>query len=298
MHEADGRTTSPPRAERLLGFTASGGDPMTDQDYDFIRRLLQERSAIALDDTKQYLVESRLLPLARKLGLSSISELVSRLRSRSIDGAHDQVVEAMVTTETSFFRDLHPFEALKKSILPDLVQKRRGERRLDIWCAACASGQEPYSVAILLRESFPELAGWSINLLATDLSKDMLARAQAGKFSQIEVNRGLPVSLLVKYFQQHGTTWELSAGIRAMVQFRWLNLSQAWPTMPRMDLVVMRNVMIYFEVPTKKEILSRVSRVLRKDGYLLLGGAETTLNLDDSFRRVEHHKTGFYQLTD
>jgi chemotaxis protein methyltransferase CheR len=286
----------PPDAKLPGSGSGCGAGQMTDQDYHFIRELLQDRSAIVLEDGKQYLVESRLTPLARKLGLETITELVEHLRSGALRGQYDQVVEAMVTTETSFFRDIHPFEALRKVVIPELIQKRSGERRLDVWCAACASGQEPYSLAMLFLESFPGLAGWSISLLATDLSNDVLARASEGRYSQIEVNRGLPAAMLVKYFRQHGTTWQLNADVRGMVSFRRMNLSQAWPPLPRMDLVLLRNVMIYFEVPTKKEILGRVSRVLRPDGYLLLGGAETTINLDDSFRRVEHHKAGFYQL--
>ncbi len=269
---------------------------MTEQDFDYIRRVLQERSAIVLDPGKQYLVETRLAPLVRQLNLKSIDELVERLRSRPANGLVVQVVEAMVTTETSFFRDAHPFETLRKTVLPELIRRRQGERCLNVWCAACASGQEPYSVALLLREHFPELAGWKVLLLASDLSREVLARARAGRYNQIEVNRGLPAQLLVKYFRQHGLNWQLREDVRAAVEFRELNLARAWPLLPPMDLVFLRNVMIYFDVETKKDILRRLARVLRADGYLLLGGAETTFNLDDSYRRVEPLKGGFYQL--
>ena len=270
---------------------------MTDTDYDFICRMLRDRAAIALDAHKQYLVESRLTPIVRQLSLASITELVARLRTEPWNGLHVRVVEAMVTTETSFFRDTHPFEALRKTVLPELMNKRRGERRLNIWCAASSTGQEPYSLALLIREHFPELFNWKVNLLASDLSRDVLERARQGKYNQIEVNRGLPAALLVKHFGQHGTHWQLGETIRNMVLFEEINLARAWPVLPRMDLVMMRNVMIYFDVPTKKDILGRLAGVLRADGYLLLGGAETTMNLDDSYRRVEHHKTSFYQLT-
>jgi chemotaxis protein methyltransferase CheR len=270
---------------------------MTDQDFDFVRRLLRERSAIVLDEGKQYLVEARLAPLVRQHNLGSITELVARLRAAGGNGLHLEVVEALVTNETSFFRDHHPFEALRKEVIPELMRRRASERRLHIWCAASSTGQEPYSLAMLLREHFPELARWQVTLRASDLSRDTLARAREGRYNQVEVNRGLPATLLLKYFQQHGTSWQLNAGIRAMVEFQQLNLAQPWPPLPPVDLVLMRNVMIYFDVPTKRTILGRVARLLRPDGYLLLGGAERTFNLDDSYRRVEHLKTGFYQLT-
>jgi chemotaxis protein methyltransferase CheR len=269
---------------------------MTDQEFDAVRRLLHEHSAISLDDGKQYLVETRLAPLLRQRSLNSIGELLVQLRGQSDNGLHRQIVEALVTTESSFFRDHHPFEALRKVVLPDLIQRRRGERRLDIWCAASAHGQEPYSVALLIREHFPELTGWKLGLLASDLSREVLARAREGRYNQIEVNRGLPASLLVRYFEQHGTDWQLRPAVRGMVEFREINLARAWPHLPRMDLILLRNVMIYFDVVTKKDILGRAARLLRPDGYLLLGGAETTLNLDDSYRRVEPLKSGYYQL--
>jgi chemotaxis protein methyltransferase CheR len=269
---------------------------MTDQDFDFIRRLLQQRCAIVLEAGKQYLVEARLTPIVRQLNLGSIGELVNQLRSRPVTGLHAQVVEALATNETSFFRDHHPFEALRKVVLPDLVRRRGDERRLHIWCAASSSGQEPYSLALLLREHFPELAGWKVALLASDFSREILARARAGRYNQIEVNRGLPAALLVKYFRQHGTDWQLEADVRDGVDFREINLVQPWPPLPRMDLILIRNVLIYFDTETKKALLGRLARLLRPDGYLLLGGAETTLNLDDSYRRVEQLKSGFYQL--
>jgi chemotaxis protein methyltransferase CheR len=269
---------------------------MTDQDFDVVRRLLREHSAIVLDADKRYLVESRLGPLLRQRDLNSVGQLLARLREPSDIGLQRQIVEALVTSESSFFRDHHPFEALRKIVLPDLISRRRGQRRLDIWCAASATGQEPYSVALLIREHFPELAGWKIGLLATDLSREVLARAREGRYCQVEVNRGLPAALLVKYFEQHGTNWHLKPDVRSAVDFREINLARPWPGLPPMDLVLVRNVMIYFDVETKKSILGRVARLLRPDGYLLLGGAETTINLHDSFRRVEPLKSGFYQL--
>jgi chemotaxis protein methyltransferase CheR len=270
---------------------------MTDTDFDAVRRLLREHSAIVLEADKRYLVECRLAPLIHERKLNSVGDLLARLRSDEERDLRRQIVEAMVTSETSFFRDHHPFEALRKVVLPALIDRRRCQRRLDIWCAASAHGQEPYSIALLIREHFPELAGWKIGLLASDISREVLARAGAGRYNQIEVNRGLPATLLVKYFEQHGAAWQLAPAIRDAVQFREINLAQPWPMLPRMDLILMRNVMIYFDVETKKSILGRVARLLQPDGYLLLGGAETTINLDDSFRRIESLKSGFYQVS-
>jgi chemotaxis protein methyltransferase CheR len=269
---------------------------MTALEFDVIRKLVLERSAIVLEPGKEYLVETRLAPIVRQLNLSSIGELISHLRCQRANGLYRQIVEAMVTTESSFFRDRHPFEDLRKVVIPDLMTRRRDERRLQIWCAACSTGQEPYSIALMIREHFHEFAGWRISLLASDLSRQVLEKAREARYNQIEVNRGLPAALLVKHFEQHGTDWQLKPTIRAMVDFQEINLAQAWPVLPRMDLVLIRNVMIYFDVETKKAILGRLARVLRPDGYLLLGGAETTFNLNDSYRRVDPLKSGFYQL--
>jgi chemotaxis protein methyltransferase CheR len=269
---------------------------MTAQDFEFVCRLVRDRSAVVLEAGKEYLVEGRLTPIVRQLDLGSISGLVGRLRTGSDTGLTNRVVEAMVTTETSFFRDLHPFETLRTTVLPDLIRRRAGEKRLDVWCAACSTGQEPYSIALLVRESFPDLAGWRVNILATDLSTDVLDRARLGTYTQLEANRGLPAAMLVKYFRQHGSKWELDESVRRAVEFRELNLVRPWPPLPRMDLVFLRNVMIYFDVDTKKTILTRAAKLLRPDGYLLLGGAETTFNLCDEFRRVDDLKGGFHHL--
>jgi chemotaxis protein methyltransferase CheR len=269
---------------------------VTSEDFAFIGKLLSKRSAVVLEPGKEYLVETRLAPVVRKLGVGSISDLVTRLRMPGSNGLVTQVVEALLTNETSFFRDVHPFESLRKTVIPDLMGRRRGERALTVWCCASSTGQEPYSLAMLLREHFPELQTWKVSLLATDLSCDALSRAREGKYNQIEINRGLPASLLVKYFRQHGTHWQLKEEIRSLVDFRELNLSEPWPYLPRMDLVLIRNVMIYFEVETKKAILGSLARLLKPDGYLLLGGAETTFNLHDAFRRVDQLKAGFFQL--
>ncbi len=264
-------------------------------DFVFVANLLRQRCALVLEPGKEYLVKARLAPLAQKHGLGGIGQLIEKLRGCD-NGLATEVMEAMVTTETSFFRDIHPFETLKKTVLPKLIELRRPQRQLNIWCAASSSGQEPYSIAMLLKEYFSELGGWRINLMATDISQEMLQRSRSGRYSQVEVNRGLPTPLLLKWFRQEGGAWQLDDQIRGMINFAQMNLAEPWPTMPTWDLVFLRNVMIYFDNSVKKAILGRVGRVLAKDGYLLLGGAETTLSLDDSFYRIEALKAGFYQL--
>jgi chemotaxis protein methyltransferase CheR len=269
---------------------------VTADDYAFVANLLRERCALVLEPGKEYLIRARLTPVAQRHNLASVPLLISRLRRGQPQALVTEVVEAMVTTETSFFRDIHPFEALKQIVLPELIERRRGQRQLNIWCAASSSGQEPYSVALLLKEYFPELAAWRIQLSATDISQEMLQRSRTARYSQMEVNRGLPTPLLLKWFRQEGAHWQLDAQIRDMVEFSQLNLATYWPVMGPWDLIFLRNVMIYFDNAVKKQILGRVARVLSADGYLLLGGAETTLNLDDSFARIETLRTGFYQL--
>jgi chemotaxis protein methyltransferase CheR len=268
---------------------------MTGQDFEAVRHLLAEESAIALDAGKEYLVEARLTPLVRELKLGSISELLVHVRRDPGNGLNRRIVEAMVTTESSFFRDQHPFQALHQTVLPELIRLRQEQRQLQIWCAASSYGQEPYSIAMLIREHFPVLADWKITLLASDISREVLERARQARYNQIEVNRGLPAALLVKYFQQQGTHWQLNPAIRDMVTFQEINLAKPWPFLPQMDLIVLRNVMIYFDVPTKKVLLERAGRLLKSGGYLLLGSAETTFNLDDSYRRVETVRGPFYQ---
>lgn len=270
--------------------------PISNVEFDYIAKLVRERSAIVLEAGKEYLVESRLLPVARTVGCASLPQLIARLRAQSFNGLHQKVVEAMTTNETSFFRDLHPFEALKKLVLPELIAKREKERKLHLWCAASSSGQEPYTIAMLLREHFPLLGSWTLRFVASDLSVEMIERSRNGRYSQLEVNRGMPAALLVKYFQRHGVEWQVKEEFRRMIEFRQMNLTDAWGGLPEMDLVFMRNVLIYFDVETKKSILGKVRRILRPDGYLFLGAAETTLNLDDGFERVQFEKAGCYRL--
>jgi chemotaxis protein methyltransferase CheR len=265
--------------------------------FDYIRRLVLERSAIVLDENKTYLVESRLAPIVREHGLESIDQLASELRSRSWSVLHQLVVEALTTNETSFFRDLHPFETLRKFVLPELIQRRAMKRTINIWSAACSTGQEPYTIAITLREHFPELNTWAVRIYGSDLSQQVLKRAHEGIYHQNEMNRGMPATLLVKYFQKRGLQWAIREDIRRSVEFMEVNLAERWPSLPTMDIVFLRNVLIYFSCETKRKILNAVRRILATDGCLFLGGAETTLNLDDNFCRVQTGNSVHYVIS-
>ena len=263
--------------------------------FNFVSSFIREKSAIVLEPSKAYLVESRLSPIARENGMSSVAELVNALRRPGNRDLSRQVVDAMTTNETSFFRDLHPFEALKSHVIPELMEKRAKERTLNIWSNACSSGQEVYTIAMILRESFPALAGWRVRLIASDLSSAILRKAQEGLFNQTEVNRGLPMPLLLKYFSKVGLQWQIREDIRKMVEFREVNLVETWPMLPTMDIVFLRNVLIYFSPETKATILNKVQRIMRADGSLFLGGAETTMNLDTNFIRVPVGKAICYR---
>lgn len=271
--------------------------PIDPPSFDYVRQLVLTHAAIALEDNKAYLVESRLMPLVRQHGLATLAELVARLRAQPHGELHAQVIEAMTTNETSFFRDLHPFEALKSDVLPDLIQRRCQSRTLHIWSAACSSGQEPYSIAMLLVDDFPQLAGWQLKIFASDLAGKVLEKAESGCYTQSEVNRGLPAPLLVKHFQRNGVQWQVKSDIRKLVQFFRINLIQKWPPLPQMDVVFVRNVLIYFPLETKKQILRNMRQLLAPDGRVFLGGAETTLGVDEHFERVNHGKTSSYRLT-
>ena len=270
--------------------------PIAPIDSSYVRTLVRDRSAIVLDESKEYLLESRLLPLVRRERLSSIGDLVGQLRSRPYGSLHELVVEAMTTNETSFFRDIHPFEALRHGVIPELIQARASERKLNIWCAACSSGQEPYTIAMLLDHHFPQLAGWDVSILGTDLSGQMLDRAREGAYTKLEVNRGLPAPMLVKYFEAEGLMWRVKKPLRDRIEFKPMNLVGMWPMMPKMDIVFMRNVLIYFDTEVKKTIIGNVRRVLRRDGSFFLGASETPMNLDDAFERKTHGRGGYFQL--
>jgi chemotaxis protein methyltransferase CheR len=251
-------------------------------DYEYLRKLLKERSGLDLSADKQYLVESRLVPLARKAGLPGIAELVQKMKGGA-EALTAEVVEAMTTNETFFFRDKIPFDHLKETILPALVQARAARRSLRFWCAASSTGQEPYSIAMLLKE-MPALSGWRTEIVATDLSQAVLEKSKAGIFSQFEVQRGLPIQMLVKYFKQNGDLWQLNADVRAMVQHRQLNLLQDFSHLGTFDVIFCRNVLIYFDQETKAAIFERMARMIEPDGALALGAAESVVGITDVFK--------------
>jgi chemotaxis protein methyltransferase CheR len=262
-------------------------------DYEYLRKLLKERSGLDLSADKQYLVESRLLPLARKASLPGISELVQKMISGA-DALTAEVVEAMTTNETFFFRDKIPFDYLRETVLPALVQARAARRALRIWCAASSTGQEPYSIAMCLKEAGPMLAGWRTEIVATDLSLGVLEKSKTGIFSQFEVQRGLPIQMLVKYFTQNGELWQLNAEIRGMVQHRQLNLLQDFSHLGMFDIIFCRNVLIYFDQPTKVNIFERIARMLEPDGVLALGAAESVVGITNAFRPYPERR-GLYR---
>ena len=255
-------------------------------DFTYISTLVGERSAIVLAPEKSYLVESRLTPLARDLGLPGIGGLVEQLRRTRDRTLENKVVEAMTTNETSWFRDVHPFEALKHVILPDVLARNAVTRSLRIWSAAASTGQELYSVSMLLDNDFPQLATWSVDLLGTDLSSEVIAKAREARYSGLEVNRGLPAHLLVKYMEREGRDFRVAPTLRERCRFEELNLIGRWPPRPLFDVVLLRNVLIYFDVDVKRRILEQVRGVLRPGGYLLLGAAETTLGVVDGYSPV------------
>jgi chemotaxis protein methyltransferase CheR len=266
---------------------------MTPQDFDYLRQLLRTRSGLVLSAEKQYLAESRLLPVARKHGLAGLTELVAKLKSAATAPLGTDVVEAMTTNESFFFRDKVPFEHFRDTIMPALMAARAREKRLRIWCTACATGQEPYSLAMGLKSLGAALAGWRIEIIATDLSNEVLAKAKAGIYSQFEVQRGLPIQLLVKFFAQVGEAWQIAPEIRGMVHFRPLNLLKDFSPLGTFDLVFCRNVLIYFDQPTKIDVLNRLAKQMPSNGFLVLGAAETVIGLTDAFKPMTD-KRGLY----
>jgi chemotaxis protein methyltransferase CheR len=270
--------------------------PLSPGDFQYVSQLVRQRSAIVLEPEKAYLLEARLSPLAKAEGHASLEAMIAYLRSQPNNGLHRRVVEAMTTNETSFYRDLHPFDALRTHVIPDVLKRRAGQRELTIWCAASSSGQEPYTIAMTLREHFPELSTWTVRILGTDISSEMVRRSKEGKYGQLEVNRGLPAALLLKHFEKRGMDWQVKPELQRWCEFRELNLIEPWGPLPRMDIVFLRNVLIYFDVQTKRTILDNVQKVLQPWGYLFLGGAETVINLGDGFERVPVERSGAYRL--
>lgn len=262
-------------------------------DFEYLRTLVREQSGVVLEPHKDYLAELHLDKLASQAGFESIAAFTEHLKTIPFNQLHIQAVEALLISETSFFRDRTPFEALQTAVLPPLIQSRSSQRSITIWSAGCSTGQEPYSLAMLIRESFPELSTWTVRLIASDVSTRSLSRAQQGLYTHLETSRGLTPAMRDRYFRPVGTSWQIRDEIRQMVEFRQLNLLHSWHSLPQIDIIFLRNVLIYFNSDTKQSILDKVKTYLRSDGYLFLGSGETTFYLDPRFEAI-HGKTSLY----
>jgi chemotaxis protein methyltransferase CheR len=267
---------------------------ITAENYAFLQRYIYQESGIVLDAGKTYLIESRLLPIVKQEKLSTLNDLCSLLKATAPLQLKSRVVESMTTNETLFFRDLNIFESLQKQVLPGIIEARKNMKRISIWSAAASSGQEAYSIAMILREM--GLEGWRIQILGTDLNQQILDKAEAGRYLQIEVNRGLPARQLVKHFTRSGLDWQINDNLRSMVTFKRFDLRTSMAGMGPFDLVFCRNVLIYFDVQTKKQILASIRRTMCSGALLALGAAETTINLDTAYSRVTHGAAAFYQV--
>lgn len=265
------------------------------EDFDLFANLVRSESGLVLSRDKAYLLETRLMPVARKHGLKGLEDLAATVRSRRDRKVIDDITEAMTTNESLFFRDSKPFDQFRDLVLPALLEKRVMQKRIRIWSAASSSGQEPYSLAMILKEQAAKWAGWRIEILGTDISREMLEKAQSGLYTQFEVQRGLPITLLVKYFKQIGDKWQLDPAIRAMVQYKFFNLLEEPTALGKFDVVYCRNVLIYFDQDTKRQVLERIAKLMPDDGILYLGGAETVLGVTDKFAPVTGVR-GMYRL--
>lgn len=273
---------------------------MTPDEFSKLAALLHSRSGLVLGSDKGYLAESRLTPVARHWGFKDATALVQALLLKQGKGGQEdvlnQVVEAMTTNESFFFRDKTPFDQFRDTMLPALMEARKDRKSIRIWSAACSSGQEPYSLAMMIKELGAKLSGWRVEIVATDLSSAILRRAEEGQYSQFEVQRGLPIQLLAKYFDQEGDRWRLKQEVRRMVSFRKHNLLDEPRALGKFDVVFCRNVLIYFDQETKGRVLNKIADVLTPDGYLTLGGAETVLGISSRFRPVSGQR-GLYEPT-
>ncbi len=270
---------------------------MTPQDFDYFKSLLKERSGLILSDDKGYLIESRLGPIVKKANLESITALVEELKKAGNEELRGQVTEAMTTNESFFFRDKLPFNHFKEAMLPHILETRKIKRSFRLWCAASSTGQEPYSLAIILQEMADKIQNWRPEIVATDLSSEVLEKAQSGLYSQFEVQRGLAAPLLVKYFEQVGSLWQINSTIRGMVQYRQYNLLDSFVPLGTFDIVFCRNVLIYFDQKTKIDVLNRIAAQTAPDGFLVLGAAETIVGLTDAFVPVEGRRGMFQKAT-
>ena len=267
---------------------------MNPSDYQYLTSYLLKASGLSLGDNKEYLLEARLIPLAQSWDIEGIPQLVAELKKGLDKRLATSVTEAMTTNETSFFRDKRPFDELTEHLLPPLIEARRNIKRLNIWCAAGATGQEPYSILMTIKEQFPELDSWNITLIATDIAEAPIEKGKAGTYSQFEVQRGLPIQLLMKHFVQVESGWQIKEPFRNAVKWVQLNLLDSFSKLGVFDIIFCRNVLIYFQNETKKHILDRQATMLREDGYLILGAAETVLGISDSYTRFKECRSAIY----
>jgi chemotaxis protein methyltransferase CheR len=255
---------------------------MTELEFEALRAFLKARSGLALSPEKRYLVESRLASVCTKFKIENLSRLVWEIKSGRSSALANATIEAMTTNETFFFRDKAPFDLFQDVLLPRFIKERTASRRLRIWCAAASTGQEPYSLAMLLKEAAPRMPGWKVDIIATDISNEVLEKARAGVYNQFEVQRGLPIRLLVKYFTQKEEQWQISPEIRSMVDFKYLNLIEDFSRLGQFDIVYCRNVLIYFDASMKGNVLRRIAQIMAPDGALVLGASETILGITDA----------------
>jgi chemotaxis protein methyltransferase CheR len=267
---------------------------LTQAEFTFVSQLVRKEASIVLAPGKEYLVEARLIPVAREVGAQSVNDFLTELQRRPNPLNQRRIVDALTTNETSWFRDREPFAALTDVVLPELIKARASTRKLRFWSAASSSGQEAYSLAMLLSENLPP--GWNYEIMGTDISTEMVKRAETAEYSQVEVNRGLPASQLVQYFERAGAHWRITPALRRNVSFRLMNLTAPLPALQPFDVVFLRNVLIYFDVAVKRTVLQNVSRLLRPDGWLFLGAAETTIGIDDNYERVAAGRTSAYRI--
>jgi chemotaxis protein methyltransferase CheR len=267
---------------------------LSQSDFTYVSTMVRREAAIVLAPGKEYLVEARLIPVARQVGAASVADFLADAQRRPNADYQRRIIDALTTNETSWFRDREPFAALTDVVLPELIKSRASVRKVRLWSAASSSGQEAYSLAITLQEALPP--GWTYEIVGSDISTEMVKRAETGEYSQVEINRGLPATQLVQYFERAGAHWRILPSLRRNVSFRLMNLTTPLPSMPPFDVIFLRNVLIYFDVDTKRTVLRNASRLLRPDGLLFLGAAETTIGIDDNYERVAAGRTSAYRL--
>jgi chemotaxis protein methyltransferase CheR len=273
---------------------AETGEPSA-ADLKTVAQFVESRSAILCPEDKYYLFEARLRPVLRKHEVADLGELAAKLRTSPPAALAEAVIEAMTTNETSWFRDVHPFDAIKTGIVPELIDARGATKKLAIWSAACSTGQELYSLAMMLDMQFPELGTWDVALHGTDINLEVLGQAKAARYSALEVNRGLPAQYLARYLERDGASYVLAERIRARANFSQLNFVGPWPVLPRFDLVLCRNVLIYFDIDVRARIVRKIRDTLAPGGYLVLGSSETSIGDVDGFSRVVFGRTTVYR---